>query len=75
MKCLDLETVSPGVPIVGWLLDGPQPEFTDVISVARRWMADGRRVTEVIRTEHCRGMPMASHGRSVMRACGLAVRG
>ncbi|KGD92402.1 hypothetical protein JL37_17305 [Achromobacter sp. RTa] len=75
MKGLDLETVSPGVPIVGWLLDGPQPEFTDVVSIARRWMADGQRVTEVIRAEDYRGMPMAGPGRTVMRACGLAGRG
>ncbi|SSW66132.1 hypothetical protein [Achromobacter agilis] len=75
MKGLDLETVSPGVPIVGWLLDGPQPEFTDVISVARRWMADGQRVTEVIRAEDYRGRPLASPERTVMRACRLAGRG
>ncbi|MGE8690289.1 MAG: hypothetical protein ACN6PJ_24290 [Achromobacter sp.] len=75
MKGLDLETVPPGVPIVGWLLDGPQPEFTDVVSVARRWMADGQRVTEVIRAEDYRAMPMAGPERTVMRACGRAGRG
>ncbi|APX73988.1 hypothetical protein QEP16_17930 [Achromobacter insolitus] len=80
MKPLDLEQVSPGVagmpgaPIVGWLLDGPQPEFTDVVSVARQWMADGQRVSEVVRAQDYRGAPMTGPGRSVARACAIAGR-
>lgn len=74
MKCLDLETVSPGVPIVGWLLDGPRPEFTDVISIARRWMVDGQRITEVVRAENDPQGAMAASGTSIMRACGIAGR-
>jgi hypothetical protein len=74
MEGPDLVTVPPGVPIVGWLLDGPRPEFTDVISIARGWMADGQPVTEVIRAEHYRGMPVAGPGRTVMGACGLKSR-
>ena len=75
MKGLDLETVSPGVPIVGWLLDGPQPEFTDVVSVARPWTVDGQRVTEVIRAEDYRGTQLPGPERTVMRACRQAGRG
>ncbi|HEY9272531.1 hypothetical protein [Achromobacter sp.] len=80
MKPLDLDQISPGaagipgVPIVGWLLDGPQPEFTDVVSVARQWMADGRRVSEVVRAQDYQGTPMMGPGRGVMRACAIAGR-
>ncbi|MGY6269774.1 hypothetical protein ACXIUT_08790 [Achromobacter denitrificans] len=74
MKGLDLVAVSPGVPIVGWLLDGPYPEFTDVVSVARGWMVDGKRVTEVVRMDGC-PLTAAAAARSVARACVLAGRG
>ncbi len=80
MKPLDLDQISPGVaripdaPIVGWLLDGPQPEFTDIVSVARQWMADGQRVSEVVRAQDHQGTPMTGPGRSVMRACAIAGR-
>ncbi|PTN51862.1 hypothetical protein DAI43_07535 [Achromobacter xylosoxidans] len=63
--------VMPGVPIVGWLLDGPQPEFTDVVSVARQWMADGQRVSEVVRAQDYRATP-AGPGHILMRACAIA---
>ncbi|MBC9906733.1 MULTISPECIES: hypothetical protein [Achromobacter] len=78
MKPLDLDQVPPGaagvpgIPIVGWLLDGPQPEFTDIVSVARQWMADGQRVSEVVRAQDCRGAPATGPGLILMRACGLA---
>ena len=78
MKPLDLDQVSPGVaaipsvPIVGWLLDGPQPEFTDVVSVARQWMADGQRVSEVVRAQDYRGTPAAWPRHILMRACAIA---
>ena len=78
MKPLDLDQVSPGVaaipsvPIVGWLLDGPQPEFTDVVSVARQWMADGQRVSEVVRAQDYRGTPAVGPGHILMRACAIA---
>ncbi|MGS1107009.1 hypothetical protein ACVCNH_12255 [Achromobacter anxifer] len=77
MKPLDLDQVSPavaavpGIPIVGWLLDGPQPEFTDIVSVARQWMADGQRVSEVVRAQDYRGTPAAGPGLILMRACGI----
>ncbi|WP_447919266.1 hypothetical protein [Achromobacter aegrifaciens] len=80
MKPLDLDQISPGVagipcaPIVGWLLDGPQPEFTDVVSVARQWMADGQRVSEVVRAQDYQGTPITGSGRGVMRACAIAGR-
>ncbi|QKH39454.1 hypothetical protein FOC84_32740 [Achromobacter pestifer] len=80
MKPLDLDQVSPGVagvpgvPIVGWLLDGPQPEFTDVVSVARQWMADGQRVSEVVRAQDYRGTPRMGPGCDMMRACPIAGR-
>ena len=78
MKPLDLDPISPGVagrpgvPIVGWLLDGPQPEFTDVVSVARQWMADGQRVSEVVRAQDYRGTPVTGPGHILMRACAIA---
>ena len=73
MKPLDLDQVSraagvPGAPIIGWLLDGPQPEFTDVVSIARQWMADGQRVSEVVRAPDHRATP----GLGVVRACAVA---
>ncbi len=80
MKPLDLDPISPGaaskpgVPIVGWLLDGPQPEFTDVVSVARQWMVDGQSVSEVVRAEdHC-GTPTRGPGCTALRARAVAGR-
>lgn len=80
MKPLDLDPISPGiagkpgVPIIGWLLDGPQPEFTDVVSVARQWMVEGQSVSEVVRAEDFGATPTMGPGCTMLRARAIAGR-
>lgn len=55
--------------IIGWILDGPRPVFTDVISEVRRWMDDGLEVYEVTRVHGSSGKHLSPlEARSPRRA-------